>query len=80
MHSLEIDGPGVADQRIPGVVAAGQSATLTVTLRGGSYDIYCPVGNHKAMGMDTHITVGGSPAATTTPAAPTSTSGSGGGY
>ena len=71
VHSLEIDGPGV--------VAVGQSATLTVTLRGGSYEIYCPVDGHKAMGMDTHITVGGSPA-TTTPAAPTSTSESGGGY
>ncbi len=79
VHSLEIDGPGVADQRLPGVVPVGQSATLTVTLRGGSYEIYCPVDGHKAMGMDTHITVGGSPA-TTTPAAPTSTSGSGGGY
>jgi len=79
VHSLQIDGPGVADQRIPGVVAVGQSSTLTVTLRGGSYEIYCPVDGHKAMGMDTHITVGGSPA-TTTPAAPTSTSESGGGY
>ncbi len=43
VHSLEIDGPGVADQRIPGVVPVGQSATLTVTLRGVSYEIYCPV-------------------------------------
>ena len=74
LHALEINGPGVSDQRTQGV-QAGQSATLTVTLQPGSYEIYCPVANHKAMGMDTHITVG-APAP-----APASTSGGGsGGY
>ncbi len=68
VHSLEIDGPGVSDQRISGVAPAGQSSTLTVTLQPGSYEIYCPVANHKAMGMDTHITVGAAaPAAQATP-------------
>ena len=33
------------------------SQTLTVTLHAGSYDIYCPVGDHKMLGMDVHITV-----------------------
>ncbi len=74
-HALEIDGPGVTDQRTPGVVAAGQSATLTVTLSAGSYHVYCPVGHHKEMGMETHITVGSAGGSTT---APGPTSGSGG--
>lgn len=79
IHALEINGPGVADQRTPSV-PAGQSATLTVTLQPGSYEIYCPVANHKAMGMDTHITVGGAaaPAAPTT--APTTIGGGSSGY
>ncbi|MGH3852018.1 MAG: hypothetical protein ACRDR6_00665 [Pseudonocardiaceae bacterium] len=57
-HSIEIDGPGVSDQRIPGVVEPGHSASLTVTLQSGSYDMYCPVDGHRAMGMETHFTVG----------------------
>lgn len=59
VHTIEIDGPGVSDQRIPAVVQPGQSASLTVTLQAGTYEVYCPVDDHKAMGMDTHFTVGG---------------------
>jgi uncharacterized cupredoxin-like copper-binding protein len=57
VHAIQIDGPGVSDQRTPGDVQPGQSASLTVTLQPGSYDIYCPVDGHQAMGMDTHFTV-----------------------
>jgi len=55
-HALTIDGPGVEDQT-SGDVAPGESGKVTVTLTPGSYDIYCPVSNHKSAGMDTHITV-----------------------
>ena len=65
-HSIVLDGPGVAAQRIAGVVRPGQSADLTVTLQNGAYDMYCPVGNHRAMGMEVRFTVGA--AAATTPA------------
>lgn len=30
---------------------------MTVTLKAGSYEAYCPIGDHKAMGMDMHFTV-----------------------
>lgn len=73
-HSIEVDGPGVSDQRISGTVAPGQSGDLTVTLQDGTYDMYCPVGNHRAMGMETRFTVGG---ATQAPAV---NGGSSGGY
>jgi uncharacterized cupredoxin-like copper-binding protein len=56
-HAIEIDGPGVSDLRTPGVVEPGQSSSLTVTLQPGTYDIYCPVGDHRAMGMEVHVTV-----------------------
>jgi plastocyanin len=59
VHAIEIDGPGVSDQRTPGDVRPGQSASLTVTLQPGSYELYCPVDGHKSRGMDTHFTVGG---------------------
>lgn len=36
----------------------GQSGSLTVDLQPGTYQIWCPVGDHKGKGMDTTITVG----------------------
>ncbi|MTD52961.1 copper-binding protein [Amycolatopsis pithecellobii] len=71
-HALEINGPGVADQRTPGTIAPGQSSAVTVTLGPGSYEMWCPVDGHKDLGMDlTVMTTGGQP---TAPSAP------GGGY
>lgn len=77
-HALEIDGPGVEDMRTPGEIAPGKSATLTVKLRRGSYEVYCPVPGHRALGMQATLKVGGAAAAHAKPA-PTSTSSSTGG-
>ena len=55
-HALEIDGPGVSDRKTP-TISPGASTPGTVALQKGSYEIYCPVDSHKAMGMDLHITV-----------------------
>lgn len=76
-HALEIGGPGVSDKRTP-TIQPGRSKSLTVTLKNGSYEIYCPVDGHRKLGMDVHVKVGGSAAATPAPAATTtSSSGSG---
>ncbi|MEU5532587.1 copper-binding protein [Streptomyces sp. NPDC020362] len=56
-HALSIDGPGVEDARTKDL-QSGQEAPLTVTLKKGTYDLYCPIDSHKQMGMDQHITVG----------------------
>ena len=60
-HSLEIEDvtPG-HDQRLGGEngeIAPGQSGTLTVDLKPGKYEFYCPVLNHKELGMEGEITV-----------------------
>ena len=60
-HSLEIEDvtPG-NDQRLNGEngeVAPGQSGTLTVNLKPGKYEFYCPISNHKQLGMTGEITV-----------------------
>jgi uncharacterized cupredoxin-like copper-binding protein len=57
-HNLVINGPGVNQMKTPALLSPGQSASVTVTLAKGSYDIYCGVPGHKAQGMDVHITVG----------------------
>lgn len=55
-HALEINGPGVSNERTP-TVQPGQSADLTVTLERGIYDFWCPVGNHRQMGMQLYVLV-----------------------
>jgi uncharacterized cupredoxin-like copper-binding protein len=57
-HSLEIEDvtPG-HDQELEGDVAPGSSGTLTANLKPGKYEFYCPVDNHKEMGMEGEITV-----------------------
>jgi uncharacterized cupredoxin-like copper-binding protein len=56
-HSLAIKGPGVSATTT--LLSPGQTADLHVTLQAGSYELWCPVDGHKALGMDTHITVTG---------------------
>src|SRR5215207_3286260 len=43
-HALEVEGRGV-EQATP-LIQPGASATLTLTLAPGAYEIYCPVGQH----------------------------------
>ncbi|MFE0515164.1 copper-binding protein [Streptomyces sp. NPDC058964] len=57
-HSLEVEGQG-SDVRLSHDVQPGQSGQLKITLKKGSYDVYCPIDGHKDLGMKTDITVGG---------------------
>lgn len=56
-HALEIEGNGVEEETE--TVAPGESASLTVDLEAGTYEMYCPVGNHRDLGMTGDITVSG---------------------
>ena len=58
-HGFEVEGRGLEQQTA--LLQAGSSATLTVTLQPGTYEIYCPVGedSHKKLGMETHLKVVG---------------------
>ncbi|MDA3630081.1 hypothetical protein [Saccharopolyspora oryzae] len=57
VHILEINGPGVDNAKTP-VVRPGDAADLTVTLAPGVYDFWCPVGNHRQLGMQLYVRVG----------------------
>jgi len=56
-HGFEVEGQGI-EKEIE-TIQPGASDTLTLTLKTGSYDVYCPVGedSHKKLGMDTHLKV-----------------------
>jgi uncharacterized cupredoxin-like copper-binding protein len=55
-HNLTVNGPGVSNQATP--TFGKGTKDLTVTLKSGTYDLYCSVPGHKALGMDTKLTVG----------------------
>jgi plastocyanin len=57
-HALEVEGPNGEVKTAP--IQPGKSATLNADLsKAGSYQWYCPIGNHKAMGMKGTIKVAG---------------------
>ena len=62
-HALMITGPGIKNAMTPDI-QPGKSAKLTVTLKKGKYDVYCPVPGHKAEGMNVNLSVGGAGAST----------------
>jgi hypothetical protein len=58
-HAFEVEGQGT--ERATPLIQPGATATLSLTLAPGSYEVYCPVGrdSHKKLGMVTHLTVVG---------------------
>ena len=58
-HALEVEGQGIEQETA--LIQPGATATLTVTLKPGTYEVYCPVGedSHKKLGMETHLQVVG---------------------
>ncbi|MFL5941184.1 MAG: cupredoxin domain-containing protein [Gaiellaceae bacterium] len=68
VHGLELEGHGVEEETED--IQPGESAEFTVDLEeAGDYELYCPVDDHRAKGMDGSVGVGGAGAgagATTT--------------
>jgi hypothetical protein len=58
-HAFEVEGEGIEQETA--LIQPGATATLTVTLTPGMYEVYCPVGedSHKKLGMETHLQVVG---------------------
>jgi hypothetical protein len=57
-HALSISGPGLAT-RTTGTIQPGGTKALQVTLRGGTFRVWCPVGRHAAAGMKTTLVIRG---------------------
>jgi predicted lipoprotein with Yx(FWY)xxD motif len=55
-HNFEIEGNGV-EMELEENLEPGESGTLEVDLAPGTYEVYCPVGNHADQGMRLELTV-----------------------
>ena len=57
-HAFEVEGQGIEEETK--LIQPGTTATLTLTLKPGTYEVYCPVGDdsHKKLGMVTRLAVG----------------------
>ena len=54
-HAVEIEGNGVEAEGK--TVGKGAKSVASADLKAGTYDFYCPVGNHRAEGMEGKLTV-----------------------
>ena len=54
-HAVEIEGNGVEAEGK--TVGKGEKSIASSDLKAGTYDFYCPVGNHRAEGMEGKLTV-----------------------
>jgi uncharacterized cupredoxin-like copper-binding protein len=59
-HALEVEGEGIEEETK--TLQPGERATLTVALESGSYELYCPVGDHKDRGMVGAVEIKAAPA------------------
>jgi plastocyanin len=54
-HAVEVEGNGVEEET--DTIGQDESADVTVDLKPGEYEYYCPVDGHKAGGMEGTLTV-----------------------
>jgi uncharacterized cupredoxin-like copper-binding protein len=56
-HALEVDGDDFEEET--DTIEPGESAELTVDLgQEGSYELYCPIDDHREQGMEGELVVG----------------------
>ena len=62
-HAFEVEGHGI-EKQTP-LIQPGNNATLTLSLKPGKYEVYCPVGedSHMKLGMTADLTVVGAKSA-----------------
>jgi uncharacterized cupredoxin-like copper-binding protein len=57
-HDLAITGAGLSGTPKTPLISAGGTSKLTVSLKPGTYTLYCTVPGHKAAGMVAKLTIG----------------------
>jgi len=55
-HGFEIEGNGI-EKALKPTLKKGESGSLQVDLKPGTYKVYCPMKGHKKLGMSLELTV-----------------------
>ena len=55
MHGIAVEGKGV--DKDGSIVSPGSTSTVSVTLKPGTYEFYCPYDGHKDQGMEGKLVV-----------------------
>jgi hypothetical protein len=55
-HNFEVEGQGIEEQ-FETNLSPGETQTMELDLAPGTYEVYCPVGNHREQGMEMQLTV-----------------------
>jgi plastocyanin len=55
-HAVTVEGPGGTDASSE-VVEPGSTSEVTLKVKPGTYTFFCPVGSHRAAGMEGTLTV-----------------------
>ena len=55
-HNFEVEGQGI-EQEFETNLSPGETQTMQLDLAPGTYEVYCPVGNHRDQGMELQLTV-----------------------
>lgn len=61
-HNFKIEGMRI-EQEFHSNLQPGETSAMQVDLKPGAYEIYCPVGSHKELGMVLEVTAGAGPGA-----------------
>ena len=56
VHNFEVEGQGI-EREFEENLQPGETKTMTVDLEAGTYEVYCPVGDHAERGMRLELTV-----------------------
>ncbi|MBW3633014.1 MAG: PQQ-binding-like beta-propeller repeat protein [Chloroflexi bacterium] len=55
-HNFEVEGQGIEEEFAENL-APGETKTMTLDLEAGTYEVYCPVGDHAEQGMRLELAV-----------------------
>jgi plastocyanin len=55
-HNFEIEGQGI-EESFGNNLSPGEAQTMQLDLAPGTYEVYCPVDNHREQGMEIQLTV-----------------------
>ncbi len=55
-HNFEVEGQGI-EEAFETNLDPGVTQTMQLDLAPGTYEVYCPVGNHQDQGMEMQLTV-----------------------